>query len=293
MITTDALIDGVHFLSEKMEAAAVGHRAIASNLSDIAAMGARPVLATIALGLPPSVDQGWVLECYRGMQALAARHGTRIVGGDVVRAPVTMLSVTVVGEVSPSRLKRRDGGRAGDVLAVTGSLGASRAGLELLRRSPDQFAAKIGAAEREAAVRAFARPEPRLAEGHWLAASRNVHAMMDCSDGLSLDVDRLARASACGAALRDVPIAPAAAAIASAAGDDPLRYALEGGEDFELVVAVAPRAFSYLARRFEKHFKRPLLDVGRLDSDPGLRIQDGGDVRALSPRGWDHLAGEG
>ena len=175
------------------------------------------------------------------------------------------------------------------MLAVTGSLGASRAGLELLRR-PEQFASNIGDGARDDASRAFARPEPRLAEGRWLAASRNVHAMMDCSDGLSLDVDRLARASNCGATLRDVPIAPAAAAIASAAGQDPKRYALEGGEDFELIVAVGPRAFSYLARRFEKHFKRPLLSVGRLDPDPGLRLQEGDAApRSLAPRGWDHL----
>jgi thiamine-monophosphate kinase len=258
---------------------------MAANLSDIAAMGARPILATVVLGLPPSIDERWILDCYRGMQALAARHATRIVGGDIVRAPATILSITVVGEVSPSRLKRRDGGKQGDVLAVTGPLGASRAGLELLRRSVD-----VDGVARERAMDAFATPEPRVAEGRWFAASRNVHAMMDCSDGLSLDVDRLARASGCGATFFDVTVAPAAAAVASAAGDDPLRYALEGGEDFELIVAIAPRAFRYLARRFEAHFKRPLLVVGRLDAELGLRIREDSEAaRELVPAGWDHL----
>jgi len=289
VITTDALVDGVHFLSEKVEASAVGHRAMASNLSDIASMGARPVLATVALGLPASIGEDWVLDCYRGMQGLAARHATRIVGGDIVRAPAITLSLTVVGEVSASRLKRREGGKAGDVLAVTGPLGASRAGLELLRRAAG-FSSQIDDGDRETAAQAYAVPEPRVAEGRWLAASRNVHAMMDCSDGLSIDVDRLARASGCGATLRQVPIAASAAAVAVAAGDDPMRYALEGGEDFELIVAVAPRAFAHLARRFERRFMRPLPALGSLDEETGLRIQEGGALRELTPRGWDHLA---
>jgi thiamine-monophosphate kinase len=161
----------------------------------------------------------------------------------------------------------------------------------LLRRTSDQLSSRIGDAEREAAARSYALPEPRVAEGRWLAASRNVHAMMDCSDGLSIDVDRLSRASGCGALLSGVPVAPSAAAIAIAAGDEPLRYALEGGEDFELIVAVAPRAFSYLAGRFEKRFKQQLIAVGRLDPKPGLRLQDGtAEPRALTAAGWDHLA---
>ena len=103
VITSDALIDGVHFLSAAMQARHVGHRAMAANLSDVAAMGARPVLATVALGVALPIDEAWVLECYRGMTALAAAHGARIVGGDIVRAPALTLALTVVGEVAPSR----------------------------------------------------------------------------------------------------------------------------------------------------------------------------------------------
>ena len=286
--TTDALVDGVHFDARKMSARAVGHRAMASNLSDIAAMGAQPVLATIALGVAPGIEPEWIVECYRGLAALAGAHGASIAGGDIVRAPALTLSITVIGEVSRTRLRTRSGGKAGDVLAVTGRLGASRAGLELLRRELD-----VDAAAADTARAAFATPEPRVREGRWLAASTHVHAMMDCSDGLSTDVARLAAASGCGATLTDAAVHPAAAAVAQAAGDDPMRYALDGGEDFELIVAVAPRAFRYLSDRFAQRFGGSLHPVGTLDREAGLRVREAGgvDARALVPAGFDHLAG--
>ena len=286
VISTDALVDGVHFDSAAMDAQSIGRRAMASNLSDIAAMGARPVLATIALGVAPATSTQWILECYRGLRAAADAHGTAIAGGDIVRAPALLLSLTVVGEVARPRLRTRSGARPGDVLAVTGALGASRAGLELMRRRLE-----VEPELADAARAAFALPQARVPEGRWLAASAHVHAMMDCSDGLSTDVARLARASACGALLERVPIHPAADAVARAAGADPLSYALDGGEDFELIIAVAPRAFRHLAARFEQRFARPLLAVGRLESEPGLRLHDEVEgPRALVTAGYDHLA---
>jgi thiamine-monophosphate kinase len=267
-----------------MEPRAIGHRAMAANLSDVAAMGARPVLATVVLGVAQATSEAWILEVYRGMSALAAQHGARIVGGDIVRSPVATLSLTVVGEVSRTRLKRRSGGRPGDVLAVTGPLGASRAGLELTLRAHD-----VVASVRAAALAAFATPMPRIREGRWLAASTNVHAMMDCSDGLSTDLGRLARASGCGAELGAIPVADAAAVVARAAGDDPRAYALDGGEDFELIVALAPRAFRHLARAYARHFGAELHAIGRLTAEPGLRLIDAGASRELVTAGWDHL----
>jgi thiamine-monophosphate kinase len=285
VITSDALVDGVHFASAQMSPEAIGHRAMAANLSDIAAMGARPVLATVALGIAPGTAEEWILACYRGMSTLAAAHGARIVGGDITSAPVTSLALSVVGEVARPRLKRRDGGKAGDIVAVTGPLGASRAGLELMRNP----LRNVDAATRVAATRAFERPEPRVREGRWLAASQHVHAMMDSSDGLSTDLARLAHASGCGAVVETVPVDPAAASVAFAAGDDPERYALDGGEDFELLLAVQPRAFAHLAGAYQAHFKRPLLAVGRLEAEPGMRVGPPSERRELVAAGWDHL----
>ena len=282
VISTDALVDGVHFLSASMDAAAIGHRAMAANLSDLAAMGARPVLVTVALGMTPETTEAWVVACYGGMAALAARFGARIVGGDVVRSPAISLTLSVVGEVSPQRLKRRAAGRPGDVVAVTGPLGASRAGLAL---ALDPALAVSGAVRARAAA-AFAVPEPRIAEGRWLAASAHVRAMMDSSDGLATDLGRLARASGCGATIDDVPIDPAARAVAEAADAAPIAYALAGGEDFELIATVAPRAFAHLAHRFRLRFGKPLLAVGHLTAEPGVRDAAG---EAIAATGYDHL----
>ncbi len=285
VITTDALVDGVHFRTAEMDAGEIGHRAMAANLSDIAAMGARPVLATIALGITPETDEAWVIACYRAMDALVARFGARIVGGDIVRAPALVLAITVVGEVSRTRCKPRSGGRAGDVIAVTGPLGASRAGLELLNHAWP-IAAEAGAR----ATQAFAMPIPRIAEGRFFAASANVRAMMDCSDGLSSDLARLARASGCGAVIEDVPIDFAAESVARAAGGEARAYALDGGEDFELIVTIAPRAFAHVARAYERHFGKPLHRVGTLTAELGLRIAEGTVARDLVANGFDHLA---
>ncbi len=288
MITSDALLDGSHFMTDRMDPESIGHRAMAANLSDIAAMGARPVLATVALGVPegnfpsaPFEREPWLLELYRGMAGLAARFGTRIAGGDIVRAPKLTLALTVVGEVAPSRLKRRSGGRPGDVIAVTGPLGASRAGLSLLL----EFRALAAKANAEA-FQTFAQPIPRIAEGRWLGASVHVHAMMDCSDGLSTDLARLAGASECGARIEHVPVATAAEAVAPVFSANAREFALHGGEDFELLVAVSPRAFPHLARRFEQRFGRPLIFIGHLEEQPGLRFEE----RELVPAGWDSLA---
>jgi thiamine-monophosphate kinase len=287
VITTDALIEGVHFLRDAMSAADVGWRALVSNLSDLAAMGARPVLATIALGIPRDVGAEWILECYRGIAEIAERSRIAIAGGDVVRATSLFLSVTAVGEVRPSNRKTRAGARPGDVLAVTGPLGASRAGIEILLDRPDL----AGDRRFAAALDAYRRPHARVREGLRLGASRAVRAMMDLSDGLSTDVRRLCAASNVGAEIdaRAIPVAPAASALAQALGTDPLSYALGGGEDFELLVAIAPRAFSTLAARYERGFGRPLSRIGVATSSRAIVLRDGRGERELAATGWESL----
>ncbi len=282
VITTDALVEDVHFRRSFMSARDIGYRALAANLSDIAAMGARPILATIALGVPGTGDDDWIYECYRGMAEIAGPANCALAGGDITRAPAIVIVITVVGEVRTSNLKRRSGARTGDVIAVTGPLGASRAGLGILR----DFAAQAEDARFVEVVRAFRRPQPRLAEGRWLGASTNVHALMDCSDGLSTDVARLCTASGRGATIEHVPVHPGVAAAAALGADDPLAYALDGGEDYELIAAIDARAFSYLAARFAGRFGRPLERVGTVESEMGLRDPGG---MPLIAAGWDHL----
>lgn len=269
VISSDMLVEGVHFTRELMTLEDAGWRAMAANLSDLAAMGARPVLATVALGIPVSGAENDVLAVYRGIAACARRYAVAIAGGDLSRSGAIAIAITVVGEVRASNLKLRSGGRPGDVLAVTGKLGRARAGLS-------------GEA---AGVTAFRRPTPRIAEGRFLAASANVRAMMDCSDGLSTDLGRLCAASGCGADLDEVPVADAARAAAQRIGEDAEEFALRGGEDFELLVAVRARAFEYLASRFEKRFATPLLRVGTLSDASPIKFRG----QAMLPTGWDHF----
>ncbi len=275
VITTDALIEDVHFTRARFSMREIGHRALACNLSDIAAMGARPVLATVALGVPAGANPQDVVDIYRGMNALARGAKTAIVGGDLVRSDKLMLSITVVGEVRPGNLKRRSGARPGDVLAVTGELGASRAGLD-------------GSASAQARAK-HCTPEPRLREGRWFGASASIHAMMDLSDGIAMDVPRMARASMVAVEIQALPIAPSAAQMAQAHGEDPLRYTLAAGEDLELLVAVAPRAFAHLAGRFEQRFGYALTRVGQFREGSGASVRDGQNVEPLPVTGWDHL----
>ncbi len=280
VISTDMLVEGVDFTRDSMSLEDAGWRAMAANVSDLCAMGARPILATVALGFSEAIVPDDILTLYRGLAQCAAASKLEIVGGDLSRAGNLTISIAVVGEVRASDAKLRSGGRPGDVLAVTGPLGAARAGLEIARD-----ASTIGAAAIQEALDAFRRPQPRIAEGRFLAASRNVTAMMDLSDGLSTDLHRLAAASGCGAELESVPVAESARALAASRGEDPRRFALAGGEDFELLVAVRPRAFRHLATRYAAHFKRELYRVGLLRRGSGV-IFDGA---PLARSGWDHF----
>ena len=280
-ISTDMLVEGIDFTRESMSLEDAGWRAMAANLSDLAAMGARQVLATVALGFSEATKLDEILELYRGLAECAARFKFPIVGGDLSRAAVLTIAIAVVGEVRASDAKTRAGGKPGDVLAVTGALGGARAGLELTRKS-----IPIGNQLAEEALRAFRRPQPRIAEGRFLAASRNVRAMMDISDGLSSDVHRLSAASGCGAELDAVPVAESARAIARARGEDPERFALAGGEDFELLAAIAPRAYRHLAGRFAARFGRILYRVGILRAESGVAWKG----ERLERSGWDHFA---
>jgi len=266
VITTDSFVENVHFQREHSSLEDAGRRAMAASLSDIAAMGARPVLATVALGLPIENAQTDGLALYRGLIECAGANRCAIVGGDLTRAPLIAIAITIVGEVRPSNLKTRAGARPTDVIAVTGPLGGARAG---------DFRTV---------------PTPRIAEGRWLAASRSVHAMMDLSDGLSTDLLRMCMRSKCGAVIERVPLSQTVVAAAQATGEEPESYALAAGEDYELLVAVSAGAFQYLAARFRKHFGRALERVGIMREDSGLYLKSGAREREIAATGWDHFS---
>lgn len=233
----DAIVEGVHFRLDDgwATAAEVGHRALAGALSDLAAMGAQAGEAYLLLGLPGDFGEERALELVRAAAALAARTGTTIAGGDVVAAPALTVSFTVVGWAEGAeRLVGRDGARAGDLVGVTGRLGAAGAALAVLEGHAPRTPAS------EAALARARAPLPRLREGRALAGA-GVHAMIDLSDGLATDAGHLARAG--GVELRvelgALPLERGVAEVAQALGVPPWQLAASGGEDYELCFCAA------------------------------------------------------
>jgi thiamine-monophosphate kinase len=273
--SVDAMVEGVHFRLDTHSPADVGHKALASALSDLAAMGARAGEAYVALGLPSTFGEERALELVRAMEELAEHTGTAIAGGDLVNAPELQLSVTVTGWAdSEDALAYRDGVKPGDAIGVTGAVGGSGAGLLLLERG-----------ERDGPlVDRHLRPEPRLAAGQALAAA-GVSAMIDVSDGIATDARHLADRSGVeiDIDLETLPLAPGLTEAAVELGRDPLELAVAAGEDFELLFSASPDK----REAIERAAGLPVTWIGKAREGRGLRLVAAGG-RVLDVRGYEH-----
>ena len=289
-LTTDTLIEGVHFERRLIAPRDLGYKAIAVNLSDLASMGASPRYALVALGIPPTVDAAWVMELYGGMVEACTEHALSIVGGDLSGAKETVIGVTLVGEAPAGRAVLRSGASAGERIAVTGTLGASAAGLLLSRSRKETLSEALTAGWGRELLRAHERPVARIGEGETLGQS-GATAMMDLSDGLSRDLPRLCSASGVGATIRadDVPIARSVRAHAERLGVDPLEIALSGGEDYELLAVLPPGVIEDAQERLRDRFGVALTEIGETTDDGIVIVDANGVERPLEPKGWDHF----
>jgi len=277
VLTTDALIEGVHFLPGA-PARALGHRALAVNLSDIAAMGASPSWALLSLNLPVA-DEAWLREFAAGFGALARSHDVALVGGNLSRGALS-ITVELAGLVPTGQALRRDGARAGDELYLSGSVGDAACGLELLRGE-----VTVPAAEAAYLQRRFEYPTPRVALGQALRGIAS--ACIDISDGVYIDASRLLAASGCGAKL-EIERLPVSEPLRRALGEQSWRTALCGGEDYELCFT-APPAQAAAVVATAARTGQAVTRIGALYPGTGLTLTAAGSVMQFSPSGFDHF----
>ncbi len=262
LLTTDLLVEDIHFERATHTASAIGHKALARGLSDIAAMGGKPRFCLVSLGLPKWAGTRWIDGFYRGLLRLSEQAGAVLAGGDLARSEKLVCDIVVAGTVPRGTALCRDGARPGDAIYVSGVLGGSALGLS---------------SRRGAAWRRHLWPAPRLALGEYLRRSGRVTAAMDLSDGLSIDLHRLALASGVSAVIdRPIPVFHGAT----------LEQALHGGEDYELLFT-APVS----ARIPSRHRSIPLTRIGTVRQGRAGKLELFG--WPVAPLGWDHLRGVG
>lgn len=286
LMTTDMLVEGVHFLRNTLSGAELGHKALAVNLSDIAAMGGTPTDAYISLAQPSDCEDLYIDEFYKGMKSTAARFSVNLLGGDTTRSPNGLIiNIALRGIVPEHEMLRRDAALPGDVIFCTGPLGDSQAGLEQMLNGENpapQFRT------------AHICPTPQIEEGRWLASETSCKAAIDISDGLSSDLGHIAEASHLGFQLQGnrIPISPALKAWCIKQGKDPLQLALHGGEDYILAGTLPAKDAASTANLFEHTFSRPLHFIGVMTASLEREwVDTDGHNIPLPPKGWDHFKG--
>ena len=286
VVTTDAVIEGVHFSRSYFAPTDIGVKALAVNLSDLAAMGATPRWALLSLVLPAAERVSDLEDLVDGFASLAVEFGVDAVGGNIARSNgALMVDVTAGGSVHPRRLLTRSGARPGDEIWISGSIGAAAAGLEKVAAAPDANCACVNRQR---------RPCPRIRLGVAVARERAARAAMDLSDGLSDAVTQVAAASGVGARIdgQSVPIEECARRWWMARGVDPLVAAVTGGEDYELLFAVPAKAGGRLRAVTRRVADPPLTKIGVFTKNAGeLLIDRGGREEAL-PQGYEHFKTE-
>jgi thiamine-monophosphate kinase len=287
VLTVDALVEGIHFDRAFVPPDAIGHRALAVNLSDLAAMGATPRLALLSIVLPPSFPLNDFDRMVGGLASLASRHRLQVVGGNLTRSPGPLvLDVTVMGSVKPRQALTRSGASPGDVLYVSGTLGAAAAGLQMLK-------AAAGSSAAATCVERYLRPEPRVRHGVLLAKNRAATACMDLSDGLADAIHRIAHASGVGAIVDAdaLPIAPETRRWLGAHSPDPVTAAMTAGDDYELLVAVHPRKLRRFATAIP-HGEVPFTRIGTCTKDRTVVVRRAGAMPVEAPlpqAGYSHF----
>lgn len=270
VISTDMLVEDVHFLRGASSPEEVGYKSLMVNLSDVAAMGATPTAVLLSLSLSETTQGEWVDGFMRGFYEGCAKYGVALVGGDTTASrDKVCINVVAIGRAPKANLKRRSAAQVGDIICVTGKLGISSKGLvDIMFGDLNTVAAK-----------AHRRAQARIEEGKWLGECEAVHAMMDVSDGVASDIKHIMEQSGVGAEieLQNIP------------ADYDIRYATTGGEDYELLLTIAPDRFEEVAKTLYDATGTTLTAIGRITADNELRWLDKGVPSELELRGFTHF----
>ena len=288
LITTDLLVERIHFLRDAISGFDLGYKSLAVNLSDIAAMGGTAREAFVSIAIPDDCHLNYLDELYNGIKKLAARFDVNVLGGDTTRSKVDLIiNIVVQGIVLKEELLCRDVARPGDVIFSTGFLGDSKAGLHLILNEIDADSHTL-----KALLKAHLVPEPHLREGRFLARQSGVNAAIDTSDGLSSDLAHIVEESQVGACLfaDKIPISQNLKDFCTRLDLDPLEFALSGGEDYTLLCTISANSADNIANAFQKEFNRPLFPIGEI-IDPKTMdlVYPDGKTKPIVPTGWDHF----
>jgi thiamine-monophosphate kinase len=291
LVTTDLLVERVHFLRNTTSGFNLGYKSLAVNLSDIAAMGGTAWESFISVAIPEDCPIDYIEDFYRGMKTLATEFDVNILGGDTTRSKDDLIiNIAVIGSVPEKEILFRNAAQHGDILCATGFLGESRAGLHLLL---NDIAAD--SKDFEALLTAHMLPKPYLREGRFLAGCNGVHAAIDVSDGISSDLGHIVEDSNVGARLyaEKIPVSKNFQTFCSQFDIDPVKFVLAGGEDYILLCTISPQKVNPIVQEYLKQFNQPLFQIGEITDSGYMELMGSdGKTQKIAPSGWNHFLTE-
>jgi thiamine-monophosphate kinase len=288
IITTDLLIENIHFLKSKIPSEDLGHKSLGVNLSDIAAMGGEPISAYLSIGIPKETEIEWLDSFFEGVKKLADETNTKLLGGDTTKSKEgIIINFTIIGKQKTDRIKYRKNAKVGDYLCLTGKIGDSGGGLNMIL---DDLEA-TGETE-SYLIKAHHRPHPHLEYGKWLSKHTGVHAMIDVSDGIDSDITRIMEQAEVGAEvnLENLPISNELKNASNRYGWDYYQLAVAGGEDYCLLLTVDPKDFEKISNDYTKEFNSELYKIGEVTESRGrIEYLKNGEKYTFGKQGFDHF----
>jgi thiamine-monophosphate kinase len=287
LVTTDMLIENIHFIRDKISPGDLGYKSLAVNLSDIAAMGGVPESAYLSLGIPGDIDIEWLDDFYGGLNYLSKQEHVHLLGGDTTKSPAHLvINITVIGKADSQLIKYRSSAKQGDIICATGFIGDSGGGLKcVLEDKPLNDEVMY-------LIRQHNKPRAHIAEGVWLSNYPGVHAMMDISDGIDSDLRRILEKSQCGAEIDidRLPISQQLRNVSARFQWDADEIALTGGEDYCLLVTIDPEKYKIISDKFNEEFKRTLPALGLITKEETkLKYFRNGKPAIFQGHGFDHF----